>query len=166
MIQGLIPGPELFTKYGTITYGFILSLFIANITFLLVGLFFAPYFARISQIPTSILIGAISVFAIVGSYAINNSLFDVWLMLAFALGGFFLNKLGFSLSAIILGMILGPIAENGFTQALTISGGSGAIFFESITAQILWVIVIALLVQPLYSYFKQKRQEKKAFKAE
>lgn len=158
MIQGLIPGPELFTKHGVITYGFILSLFIANIVFLIVGLYFAPYFAKIAKIPTSILIAAISVFAIIGSYAINNSLFDVWIMLLFALGGYFLNKLKFSLSAIILGMILGPIAENGFTQALTISSGSYAIFFESVTAKILWVIVIVLFLQPIVSHFKNKRK--------
>ena len=159
MIQGLIPGPELFTKYGVVTYGFILSLFIANIVFLLVGLFFAPYFAKISQVPTAILIAAISVFAIVGSYAINNSMFDVWLMLLFAFVGFFLNKLGFSLSAIILGMILGPIAENGFTQALTISAGDGSIFFESTIAKVLWVIIILLLIQPLISHYKHKKEK-------
>ena len=154
MVQGLIPGPELFTKYGQITYGFILSLFIANIVFLVVGLFFAPYFARIALIPASILIAAISVFAVIGSYAINNSMFDVGLMLVFAFGGFFLNKMGFSLSAIILGMILGPIAESGFAQALTISGGAYGIFFASIPAKILWVIIVALLVQPLIGHYR------------
>ncbi|NOX15037.1 MAG: C4-dicarboxylate ABC transporter permease [Epsilonproteobacteria bacterium] len=159
MIQGLIPGPELFTKYGQITYGFILSLFIANIVFLVVGLFFAPYFARIALIPASILIAAISVFAVIGSYAINNSMFDVGLMLIFAFGGFFLDKLGFSLSAIILGMILGPIAESGFAQALTISGGTYGIFFASIPAKILWVIIIALLIQPLIGHYKSKNIE-------
>lgn len=166
MIQGLIPGPELFTTHGVITYGFILSLFIANIVFLVVGLFFAPYFAKISQIPTSILVAAISVFAIVGSYSMNNSLFDVWLMLIFAFAGYFLNKLDFSLSAIILGMILGPIAENGFTQALTISQGDSSIFFESTVAKILWVIIIVLLIQPLFTHFKDKREKAKALKNE
>lgn len=162
MIQGLIPGPELFTTHGVITYGFILSLFVANIVFLIVGLYCAPYFAKISTIPTSILIASISVFAIIGSYAINNSLFDVWMMLLFALGGYFLNKLKFSLSAIILGMILGPIAENGFTQALTISSGSYAIFYESITAKILWIIVIVLFMQPIVSYFKNNSKHSQA----
>ena len=157
MIQGLIPGPELFTKYGQITYGFILSLFVANIVFLVVGLFFAPYFARIALIPAPILIAAISVFSVVGSYAINNSMFDVGIMLVFAIVGFFLNKLNFSLSAIILGMILGPIAESGFAQALTISGGSYRIFFHSIAAKILWVIIIILLVQPLIGHYKSKK---------
>jgi len=162
MIQGLIPGPELFSKHGVITYGFILSLFIANIVFLIVGLYFAPYFAKIAKIPTAILIASISVFAIIGSYAINNSLFDVWVMLIFALAGYFLNKMKFSLSAIILGMILGPIAENGFTQALTISSGSYSIFFESVTANILWVIIIVLFLQPIVSHFKNKSKSSQA----
>jgi len=166
MIQGLIPGPELFTTHGVITYGFILSLFIANIVFLVVGLFFAPYFAKISQIPTSILVAAISVFAIVGSYSMNNSLFDVWLMLIFAFAGYFLDKLNFSLSAIILGMILGPIAENGFTQAMTISEGDSSIFFESIVAKILWTIIIVLLIQPLFAHFKDKREKAKVLRNE
>lgn len=166
MIQGLIPGPELFTTHAVITYGFILSLFIANIVFLVVGLFFAPYFAKISQIPTSILVAAISVFAIVGSYSMNNSMFDVWLMLIFAFAGYFLNKLNFSLSAIILGMILGPIAENGFTQALTISQGDGSIFFASTVAKILWVIIIVLLIQPLFAHFKDRREKAKALRNE
>ncbi len=159
MVQGLIPGPELFTKYGQITYGFILSLFIANIVFLVVGLYFAPYFAKVALIPAAILIAAISVFAVIGSYAINNSMFDVWLMLIFAFGGYFLNKMGFSLSAIILGMILGPIAESGFAQALTISGGTYGIFFASTPAKILWIVIIALLVQPLIGYYKSKKIE-------
>lgn len=158
MIQGLIPGPELFTTHGIITYGFILSLFVANIVFLLIGLYFAPYFAKISSISAPILIGSISVFAIIGSYAINNSMFDVWLTLVFAFGGYFLDKMGFSLSAIILGLILGPIAENGFSQALTISGGSYGIFFESIPAKVLWIIIIALLVQPIISNYKEKKR--------
>jgi len=166
MIQGLIPGPELFTKHAIITYGFILSLFIANVIFLVVGLFFAPYFAKIAKIPTSILVAAISVFAIIGSYSINNSMFDVWLMLLFAFGGFFLNKLGFSLSAIILGMILGPIAENGFTQAMTISAGDSAIFFHSTIAKILWIIIVILLIQPLFAHYKDKRLRIKAMKTE
>ncbi|PID47538.1 MAG: C4-dicarboxylate ABC transporter permease [Proteobacteria bacterium] len=163
MIQGLIPGPELFSVHGVITYGFIISLFIANIVFLVIGLFFAPYFARISSISAPILIASISVFAIVGSYAIHNSLFDVWLTLVFAFGGYFLQKLGFSLSAIILGMILGPIAENGFSQALTISGGGYGIFFASIPAKVLWLIIIALLFQPLYGEYKKRKKPKLKF---
>lgn len=157
MIHGLIPGPELFSTHADVTYPFILSLFISNASFLLVGLFFAPYFARISHIPAQILIPAICMFSIIGAYAMNNSVFDVWLMLGFAFFGFILSKTGFSLSAIILGMILGPIAENGFSQALAMSGGSYGIFVHSPVSWILWVIIFALILPPLLT--KQKSMD-------
>ncbi len=149
MIHGLIPGPELFTTHANITYPFILSLFIANITFLVVGLFFAPYFARISLIPAQLLIPAICMFSVIGSYAMNNSVFDVWIMLLFAVLGFILSKTGFSTSAVILGMILGPIAENGFTQAMAMSSGNYGIFFGSSISWILWAIIALLILPPL-----------------
>lgn len=160
MIHGLIPGPELFTTHAEITYPFILSLFIANASFLVVGLFFAPYFARISYIPAQILIPAICMFSIIGAYAMNNSVFDIWLMLGFAFFGFILSKTGFSLSAIILGMILGPIAENGFSQSLAMSAGEYGIFVHSPVSWILWAIIFALILPPLLT--KQKSMDHSA----
>ena len=160
MIHGLIPGHELFTYHADITYTFMLSLFLANITFLAIGTFFAPYFSRISLTPNAILIPAVCMFAVVGAYSMNNSVFDIWLMLVFALLGLILSKTGFSTSAVVLGLILGPIAENGFAQALTISDGSGAIFFESPIAWILWVLIIALLAPPFVNMYKRARKKK------
>ncbi len=145
MIQGLVPGPELFSRFGAVTYGFILSLFLANICFLIMGLYGAPLFARVAMVPNSLLIPVITVLSVVGSYAINNSLFDVWLMLAFGIGGYFLHRAGFSLGAIVLGLILGPIAELGFGQSLIISQGSPVIFFNRPICLVLWVMVAILL---------------------
>ncbi len=99
-------------------------------------------------------------FAVVGAYSMNNSVFDIWLMLAFALLGLILGKTGFSTSAVVLGLILGPIAENGFAQALTISDGSGAIFFEGTIAWILWALIIALLAPPFINMYKKARNKK------
>ncbi len=146
IIKGLVPGPELFTVHADIVYPFIISLFIANTVFLVVGIFFAPYFAKISLIPSGVLIPAICMFSVIGAYSMNNSVFDVWLMLGFALAGFILSKTGFSLSAIILGMILGSIAENGFSQSLAKSGGDFGIFFHGYLTWILWAIIAALII--------------------
>ena len=63
-------------------------------------------------------------------------------------------------------MILGPIAENGFTQAMTISAGDSSVFFHSTIAKVLWLIIIVLLIQPLFSHYKDKRQRAKAMRAE
>ncbi len=154
IIQGMIPGPELFTEYADRTYPFILSLFVANGVFLLVGLGFAPYLARIALVPPALMVPVVGAFAVLGSYALNNAVFDVYLMIAFALGGLILKKLGYSLEALILGLILGPIAEGGFTQGMIIGKGSPWIFIESPIAKVMWVIIFLLLLPPLYSYYK------------
>lgn len=154
IIHGMIPGPDLFNEYADRTYPFIISLFFANIVFLIVGLTIAPYLARIALIPPAILVPVVSAFAVLGSYALNNSVFDIYLMIAFAVFGLLLKKLGFSLEALILGLILGPIAESGFSQGMIIGKGSPWIFFESSIAKVMWVIILVLLIPPLYSYFK------------
>ena len=150
IIQGLIPGPELFTRYADVTYPFILSLFVANVVFLLVGLYFAPQLAKVSLIPTSLLIPIVCMFSVIGTYAIQNSLFDVGVMIVFALLGYFLTKFGFSMGALVLGLILGPIAEKGFAQGILMGKGSYAIFFTRPTSIVLIVITVVLIVS---SYF-------------
>jgi putative tricarboxylic transport membrane protein len=157
IIHGMIPGPELFNEYADRTYPFIISMFVANGVFLIVGLAFAPYLARIALIPPAIMVPVVSAFAVLGSYALNNAVFDIYMMIGFALGGLVLKKLGFSLEALILGLILGPIAEGGFTQGMIIGHGSPMIFFESSIAKMMWVIIFILLIPPLYSYLKSKR---------
>ncbi len=157
LVHGLIPGPELFTKYGTMTYAFIFSLFLANIIFLVLGLYMAPYFARISLTPIALLIPTVCLFSVLGSYAINNSVVDIFLCLGFGLAAVILQKAGFSLGALILGLILGPIAETGFAQALILSKGSASIFFESPHAMVLWALILLLMLPPLYEMYKKVR---------
>ncbi|PID43434.1 MAG: C4-dicarboxylate ABC transporter permease [Proteobacteria bacterium] len=160
LIHGLVPGPELFTKYGVMTYAFILSLFVANVVFLMLGLFMAPYFARISLTPTGLLIPVVCLFSVLGSYAMNNSVLDVFIAIACGFVAIILQKCGFSLGALILGLILGPIAETGFAQALIMSHGSYSIFFDRPQAIALWFIILLLLVPPIYQIYKAQRLEK------
>ncbi|SBW04463.1 conserved membrane hypothetical protein [uncultured Alphaproteobacteria bacterium] len=154
LIHGLIPGPELFTKHGVITYGFILSMLLANLIFLGIGLLFAPYFARISLVPVHLLIPTVCLFSALGAYAIDGNVFDVWVTLAFAVFALLLEKGGFSLGALILGLILGPIAETGFAQGLIIGHGSYAVFFERGPCQILWAVIVLLLVPPTLQLYR------------
>lgn len=157
IIHGMIPGPELFTEYADRTYPFIISMFVANGVFLIVGIMFAPYLARVALVPPALMVPVVSAFAVLGSYALNNSVFDIYLMIAFAIGGLVLRKLGYSLEALILGLILGPIAEGGFSQGMIIGHGSPWIFFESNIAKLMWVVILILLLPPLISYYKTIR---------
>lgn len=156
MIQGLIPGPELFKNYGDITYAFILSLFIANIFMLILGLFGAPYFSRIITLSNAILIPSIIILSVIGSYAIRNNLFDVWLMFLFGIIGYFLDKLGFSLGAIVLGLILGPIAESGLGRAMILFNYNPLMFFTRPISLIIIFLIIAFIIPPLLRTRRRK----------
>ena len=160
LVHGLIPGPELFTRYGVMTYAFILSLFLANVIFLLMGLFMAPHFARISLTPTGLLIPVVCLFSVLGSYAMNNSVFDVSVALICGITAVVLHKTGFSLGALILGLILGPIAESGFAQALIMGHGDYSIFFNRPQAMGLWFVIVLLLIPPIYQAVKKRRNKK------
>lgn len=129
MIQGLIPGYALFSEKADITYPFILSLFFANLIFLVIGLSAAPYFAKISGIPINILVGVIGVLCVMGSYALNRSAMDVVVMLLFGILGFILNKYGFQPSPIVLGMILGPIGDKALNQTYTLCKNENLFLF-------------------------------------
>ena len=111
IIQGLQPGPDLFTVHGKITYTFFAGFIVVNIFMLILGLFGSKIFARISLVPDNVLIPLIFSLCTVGSYAINNQLADVWIMFAFGIFGYFVRKLDLNPAAIILALILGPMVK-------------------------------------------------------
>src|SRR5699024_9536180 len=130
-IQGLIPGHTLFTEHANVTYSIIIGFLIANILMGIIGLIAARYFIKASQTPMVLLSPIIIILCIVGSYAINNNIIDVWIMIAFGLIGYFFRKTGFHPAPVIIGMILGPIAESGLRQSLLLSKGNIIIYFLS-----------------------------------
>lgn len=150
IIQGLVPGRELFTTHANITYSVIIGFIIANILMGIIGLFAAKYFVKVTNVPKYILIPLIIVFSIVGTYAISNNLFDVWVMIAFGLVGYLMRKTGFHPAPVILGIILGPIGENGFRQSLVMAQGDIlSFYFSRPISVILIVLIIITLLSPI-----------------
>jgi putative tricarboxylic transport membrane protein len=152
MIQGLNPGRELFTTHANTTYAIIIGFMAANILMGIIGLLGAKHFVKVANIPFAILAPLIIIFSLVGSYAIRGSIFDVWIMVMFGLIGYLFRKTGFHPAPLILGLILGPIAENGFRQAMTMSGGNMLEYFFSRPISIaLMVLIILALFSPILS---------------
>ncbi|GHV37126.1 C4-dicarboxylate ABC transporter permease [Synergistales bacterium] len=156
-IHGLIPGPSLFSKYGEITYTLILSLFIANILFWVIGIAFAKYFVKIIKTPTRILAPIICVLSVIGSYAIRGNFFDVGLLFAFGLLGYLMERFGFSPAPIVLSLILGPMAESELRRSLSLFHGSIVPFFERPLCLVLIALIVLTVGYPLYREFRGRK---------
>lgn len=131
LINGLQPGPALFQENPTLVWGIIASLFIGNAILLIMNLPLVGLWVRILNVPTRILFPLIMIFMLIGSYSINRSMFDIWILIAFGLFGYFAKLIDFPLVPITLTIILGPILEKSLRQSLQISGGSLDILFRS-----------------------------------
>ena len=126
LVQGVRTGPTLFTQQGDVVYTFIWGLILATILMLPTGLLIGRYAYRtIVTLPKALLVPAIAFMTIIGSFAIQNNMADVIMMIVLGAFGWGLGRFGFTASPIVLGLILGPIAESGFVQAWTIGGASG-----------------------------------------
>lgn len=157
-VQGLQPGPMLFTEHPVLVYSIFLGMFVANVAVLLLGLSSLRLFVKVLSVPKAILTPMIFVLCVVGSYAINTSFFDVGVMLFFGVLGYFLQKADASVSPAVLGLILGPMAESNFRRALLMSEGSYSIFFISPIAWIFLILTIITLVGPFIGSYLKKRK--------
>lgn len=161
MIQGLTPGPMLFTNNGDIVYGIFFSLIVANIFVLIVGLAGTKIFPKLLNIPENILMPIIVVLCILGSYAISNSMFDVIVMFVFGLLGYILLKFEIPLAPLLLALILAPILEKNFMRSILISNGDFSIFFTRPIS--LTVILVTLLVIIFIILGEVRKRNKKEF---
>jgi putative tricarboxylic transport membrane protein len=149
MMWGLRPGPLLFEKNPQFVWGLIASQYIANVMLLILSTAFIPLFVRALRVPYGILMPLIVVFCITGAYSLKNNLWDVWQMLIFGVVGYAMKKLGYSPAALVLALVLGPMAERALRQSLIISDAGIGIFFMRPISAVLMVIALAAVAVPL-----------------
>lgn len=154
LVQGFRTGPEMFTSNAQITYTFIGGLFIATLVMLPLGLMIGRYaFKSIVSIPKALLVPSIAFMTIIGTYAIRNNPFDVVVMVTLGVLGWILARYGIKPSPIVLGLILGPIAEQGFVQGYLMGNASGsvlAIFFGRPLSLAIIALILISVVYPLW----------------
>jgi putative tricarboxylic transport membrane protein len=160
MIKGLVPGNDLFTTKGNITYGVFFGMVLANIFFLLIGLSCAKYFANIAKTPINILAPLIVIFCVLGSFAINNYIVDVYVMIIFGIIGYFMRRFEFDVTPMVLGIILGPIGEAGLMSGFQIYRGLLPAFLHIFKAPIS-LILLAIIIISLFTPLLRSKQEKK-----
>jgi len=147
MMWGLRPGPLLFEKNPQFVWGLIASQYIANVMLLVLSTAFIPLFVRALRVPYAVLMPIIIALCVTGSYSLKNSVWDVGQMLVFGLLGYAMKKLGYSPAALVLALVLGPLAERALRQSLIISdAGIGIFFLRPIAAVLVSAALLAVLV--------------------
>jgi putative tricarboxylic transport membrane protein len=145
-LLGFFPGPDLFQNTPEIAGGIFLAYLTSNVVLLVLGLLLAPFFGSVLRIPKAWLLPVVLLLSTLGTYALQNSVFDLWVMLVFGAVGYVLRRASYPLAPIIIGMILGPVLENNFRRALLLSRDGLSIFIERpISATILAVDALLLL---------------------
>jgi putative tricarboxylic transport membrane protein len=159
LIHGVTPGPMMISEHPQLFWGVIASMYIGNFVLLLLNLPFVPLFANILRIPKRILLPLVILFCITGMYSVNNSVFDVWVMLAFGGLGFLAGKGQFEGAPLLLGLVLGPKMEVAFRQSLMISHGDFGIFTgRPISLAFLLTTALFLLIPLVRLGFKRLRK--------
>ncbi|MEQ9054405.1 MAG: tripartite tricarboxylate transporter permease [Roseovarius confluentis] len=163
LVQGVRTGPTMFTQSGSIVFTFIYGLLIATVLMLPAGLLIGRYaYKSIVNIPKAVLVPTVGFMTIIGTFSIRNSVTDVILMLGLGVFGWVVGRFGFAASPIVLGLILGPIAEQGFVQGWTIGSATGnlfGLFFGRLISQGIIALYLITLFLPLYT---ARRRRKKA----
>jgi putative tricarboxylic transport membrane protein len=149
MMNGLVPGPLLFKEHADIAWGVIASLYIGNIILLILNLPLIPLWVRFLRIPQPILLSIVLAILIIGAYTINNSVFDIFVVLIFGLLGYVLRKLDFPLAPIVLTLIMGPPMEKSLRRSLEMSQGDFLVLFSSPIAAVLLTAAGLMLLSPL-----------------
>ena len=164
MLYNITPGPMMFSERPEVAGGLIASLYIGNVVLLLLNLPLAGLFAKVLTIPRWVLVPFVALLAFVGVYQLHSDPIAIYTMLAVGVFGYVLRKFGFSLAPVIMGYVLGGLAEVNLRRALAISGGSPDVLWASGISIGLYIAAVALLVAPwlLARYWRRPRASKAA----
>jgi len=149
MIHGVTPGPMMIGQHPELFWGVIASMYIGNFILLVLNLPFVPFFANILRIPKNILLPLVILFCITGMYTVNNSVFDIWMMLLFGALGFMMRKWAYEGAPLLLALVLGPKLEAAFRQSLMISHGNFGIFVNRPVSLVFLLGALIFLSAPL-----------------
>jgi len=155
-LKGLEPGPMVFVENAPLVYSIFVSFLIANIFLIPVGYVAIRLAKQMLRVPNTVLMPIILIFTLVGAYAINNSMLGIITALSAGVLSFFMQENDFPVAPLILGMVIGPLLEENFMQAMIAQGGDLTAFVSRPIAAFLGVITLLLWASPLAAYFVKK----------
>lgn len=162
ILHGIQPGPLMFTQQSELVYTIFIGLILVNILIILLAKPFIGIFTQVMRVPYSMMGTIIATLCVVGTYAVRNSMIDVWIMILFGFLGYLLDKVKIPVAPIILGLVLGPLAEEQFRRTLVISGGDYSIFFTRPISAVLLILAVISLLLPMINALRAGLKSKKA----
>ena len=138
ILSGVRPGPLLFDQQSQVVWALVASMYIGNLLLLVLNFPMIPFLASLVRTPVHILLPIILVLSVVGVYGLHSSILDLWFVLIFGIGGYFLSKSNYPPAPVVLGVVLGPLLEQNLCQALLISRGDLSIFVSS------WICLVLI----------------------
>ena len=162
LIHGIFPGADLFENHPRVAWTFINSMLVGQILMLFFGLYIAGLAARIAQAPQSAMAAIVLGLAIFGSYSVQNSIGDVYVMATLGIAMYFLERYGYPAAPLVLGLILGPIAEANFTQGSLIANASDGPLVYFLTGGLNAALIALVLLSVIYSVFTELRSRRAA----
>jgi putative tricarboxylic transport membrane protein len=148
LLHGIKPGPFLITRNPDLFWGVIGGMYIGNLMLLVLNLPLIGLWVKFLKIPYPILFPLILLFCIIGSYSVNNSLVEVFIMIVFGIIGYLMRKFGYDAAPLILAVVLTPLMETALRQSLILSHGSLAIFFTRPVSLTLLILAIFSIASP------------------
>ncbi len=159
LLHGLQPGPGVFETSREIVYAVFASMFVAVVGMCVIGYFAAKYLVRVLELPEVIVSAYVVMCCILGAFASRNNITDVWLMVVFGVVGYLCERLRFPIAPLVLGVILGPLAETNFMTTMISFGNDWTVFF---TRPISGTVMVISLLTIVYPIFRQMRSRAKA----
>lgn len=157
MVHGLQPGPTMFTEQAEFAYAIFWAMLLVNVTFIFVGLFGAKLFARVTFVPVQILWPIVFTFSIVGAYALDQSMLDVYIALAAGVIGYFMRRFGYSVVPLAIGLILGGMLEKRLGQSLIMLDDQWWLMLTRPLSLLFFTLTILALFGPyVWRLFKQR----------
>lgn len=159
IVHGLQPGPLLMTQSPGVFWGIVASMYIGNIMLLILNLPMIGLWVQVLKVPYKILFPMILLFCLIGVYSLSNSVFDLYVMIAFGILGYLMRKFGYEPAPLVLAFVLGPLMENNLRKALILSDGSFWAFVERPLSLTCLIVALVILLSPLLPRLRKRREE-------
>lgn len=157
LMYGLQPGPLLMIEKPDFAWGIISSMYLGNAILLIINIVAIPLFLMIVKLPYRFLIPVIITLCLIGTFSLNSSVIEIWILLIFGIIGFFMKLYGYSPAALVLALVLGPLAENTLRQSLIMSEQGMTIFLTRPVSLMFFILIVLIIVYPYVKRLFKKR---------